>query len=129
MLNEVILQGRLTREPELKYTTNNVPILRGSVAVQRSWAPKGEERKTDFFDFTAWRNTAEFINKYFSKGQEILICGALQSGTYEDRHGNKRTSVSILVKDINFCGSKSEGSRGSSSGGYVEMEDDGEVPF
>ena len=136
MLNKVILQGRLTRDPELKYTTSNVPVLRFSLAVQRSYAPKGEERKADFFDLVAWRSTAEFICKYFAKGQEIIISGELRQEDWTDRNGNKRTSTNVVVEDVNFCGSKPDGQRSGQpaaqydyAGEYSEIEDDGEVPF
>lgn len=136
MLNKVILQGRLTRDPELRYTTSNVPVLRFSLAVQRSYAPKGAERKADFFDLVAWRSTAEFICKYFTKGQEIIISGELRQEDWTDRNGNKRTSINVVVEDVNFCGSKPDGQRSSHpetqydyTGEYSEIEDDGEVPF
>lgn len=136
MLNKVILQGRLTRDPELKYTTSNVPVLRFSLAVQRSYAPKGAERKADFFDLVAWRSTAEFISNNFKKGQEIAIVGALRQEDWTDRNGNKRTSINVVVEDVNFCGPKYGGQRSSQpetqfdyAGEYSEIEDDGNVPF
>jgi single-strand DNA-binding protein len=137
MLNKVILQGRLTRAPELRYTQNNTPVASASLAVERSRAAKGQERETDFFDLVAWRYNAEFLSKWFDKGQQVLISGMLQSRRWQDKQGNNRTSIEVVVEEVNFCGSKQDTSKSGQSRGvpnvdgedYSEIEDDGEVPF
>lgn len=143
MLNKVILQGRLTRAPELRYTQSNTPVASASIAVERNRAAKGQERETDFFDLVAWRHNAEFLAKWFDKGQQILVSGMLQSRKWQDKNGNNRTSIEVVVEDINFCGNKQNaGGTGQSAGGsasylpnvdgddYSEItDDDGEVPF
>lgn len=104
MLNKVILMGRLTREPELKYTPSNVAVCSFSIAVDRRYAKPGEQRETDFINIVAWRNTAEFISKYFTKGQLINICGSLQTRTWDDEKGNTRYVTEVIVDEVNFCG-------------------------
>lgn len=142
MLNKVILQGRLTRTPELRYTQNNIPIASASLAVERSRAAKGQDRETDFFDLVAWRHNAEFLAKWFDKGQQVLVSGTLQSRKWQDKNGNNRTSIEVVAEEINFCGNKQNSDRNKQAGGsanylpnvdgddYSEMtDDDGEVPF
>ena len=106
MLNTVILMGRLTADPELKKTPSGVSVTSFSIAVQRSYVAKGEERKSDFIDVVAWRNTAEFISKYFRKGQMIAVQGSIQTRSYEDKQGNKHKAVEVLVDKADFCGDK-----------------------
>lgn len=107
-LNVSVLQGRLTSDPELKTTNNGVSVTSFSIAVDRKYQPKGEEKVTDFIDIVAWRNNAEFITKYFKKGSMIGIEGEIQTRTYEDKNGNKRKAVEVVVSNVSFCGSKSE---------------------
>lgn len=106
MLNVVAIQGRLTRDPELKNTQSGTSVCSFSVACDRSYTPKGEERKADFFEIVAWRQTAEFICKYFQKGSMIAIEGSLQSRNYQDKNGNNRTKIEILANNVSFCGGK-----------------------
>lgn len=108
MLNVVALQGRLTKDPELRTTSNGTSVSVFTLAVDRSYAPKGEERKADFVTVVAWRNTAEFVNKYFTKGQMMAVSGSIQTRNYEDKNGNKRTAVEVLANEVNFCGDKRE---------------------
>lgn len=108
MLNTVILMGRLTADPELRTTTNNLSVLSFSVAVDRSYQSQGQERQTDFINCVAWRQNADFISKYFRKGQMIAIEGSIQTRSYEDKSGNKRTAFEVIVNRASFCGSKSE---------------------
>ena len=89
MLNVVVLMGRLTSDPEIRHTPNDVAVTSFSIAVERSYK-SGDERQTDFIDIVAWRSTAEFICKYFRKGQMIAIHGSIQTGTYKDKEGNTR---------------------------------------
>ena len=108
MLNTVILMGRLTADPELRTTNNNLSVLSFSVAVDRSYQSQGQERQTDFINCVAWRQNADFISKYFRKGQMIAIEGSIQTRSYEDKSGAKRTAFEVIVNRASFCGSKSE---------------------
>ncbi len=108
MLNTVILMGRLTADPELRTTSSNLSVLSFSVAVDRSYQSQGQERQADFINCVAWRQNADFISKYFRKGQMIAIEGAIQTRSYEDKNGNKRTAFEVIVNRASFCGSKSE---------------------
>lgn len=106
MYNRVILMGRLTREPELRTTQSGVSLCRFSVAVDRSFVKQGEERQADFFEVQAWRNSAEFVSRYFSKGQMIHVEGRLQNNNYEDKNGVKHYSQVIVADSVSFCGDK-----------------------
>ena len=108
MLNTVILMGRLTADPELRTTNTNLSVLSFSVAVDRSYQSQGQERQTDFINCVASRQNADFISKYFRKGQMIAIEGAIQTRSYEDKTGAKRTAFEVIVNRASFCGSKSE---------------------
>jgi len=119
MLNIAVIMGRLTATPELRTTPNGISVTSFSVAVDRSYSSRnGGERQTDFINVVAWRSTAEFICKYFTKGQMIAINGSIQTRNYEDKQGNKRTAVEIVVDNANFCGSKRESSGESYGGSY-----------
>lgn len=102
MLNLVVIMGRLTSQPELKTTQNGVSVSPFTVAVNRQYG----EQQTDFIPCVAWRNTAEFITKYFGKGQSIVIQGSLQQRDFEDKQGNKRTAYEVVVSTADFCGKK-----------------------
>lgn len=106
MLNVVVLTGRLVADPELKTTQSGNSVCTFRVAVDRSYAPQGEERKADFIDIVAWRQTAEFIRKYFQKGSMIAIDGSIQTRSYQDKQGGNRTKVEILANNVSFCGPK-----------------------
>ena len=108
MINEVVEMGRLTADPELKQTQSGNSVANFTLAVDRSYCKAGLERQTDFIDCVAWRNTAEFISKYFHKGQMMAITGSIQTGTYTGKDGNKRKSFSVNVNQASFCGSKKE---------------------
>ncbi|HOA34316.1 MAG TPA: single-stranded DNA-binding protein [Clostridiales bacterium] len=109
MLNNVTLMGRLVADPELRTTPNGISVTSFVIAVDRSYARTNEERKTDFIDLVAWRSTAEFITKYFKKGSMIAVKGSLQTRLYEDKNGNKRKAVEVVVDNAYFCGSKASG--------------------
>jgi len=100
--------GRLTRDPELKQTQSGIAVMSFTIACDRSYCKQGEERQADFIDCTAWRGTAEFICKYFQKGQLIAIQGELQTRTYTDKDNNKRKVTEIVVSQANFAESKKE---------------------
>lgn len=121
MLNVVALMGRLVADPELKTTQSGNSVCTFRVAVDRSYTAKDEERKADFFTITAWRQTAEFICKYFQKGSLIAIEGSLQTRQYQDKNGNNRTATEVLASRVNFAGSKaSNGVSVQSSGQQTE---------
>jgi single-strand DNA-binding protein len=106
-LNSVTLMGRLTAQPELKTTQSGVSVTSFCIAVDRKYQPQGQEKKADFIDIVAWRNTAEFICKYFQKGSMIGIEGEIQTRTYTDQDGKNRKVTEILVNNASFCESKS----------------------
>ena len=108
MLNKVILMGRLTRDPELKHTQSNIPVTSFSVAVDRGYAKAGEEKQTDFIDVVVWRNTAEFVTRYFRKGQMIAVSGRLQSRKWQDNQGNNRTTYEVVADEVFFADSKKD---------------------
>lgn len=108
MLNCAVIIGRITANPELRTTPNGVSVTSFTVAVERSYQKAGEERQTDFINVVAWRNTAEFVSGYFRKGSMIAVQGSIQTRSYEDRNGNKRTAFEIVADNVSFCGSKSE---------------------
>ena len=123
MLNISVIMGRLTAEPELKTTPNGVTVTSFTVAVNRNYK-SGEEQKTDFINCVAWRQTAEFISKYFHKGSMIAINGSIQQRSYTDKDGNKRTAFEIVVDNANFCGSKNESNPNTSDDVDIEVSDD-----
>lgn len=106
-MNRAILMGRLTADPELRQTTSGISVLSFSIAVDRPFV-SGGQRQTDFINLVAWRQNAEFISRYFTKGQMIAVEGSIQTRSYEDRTGAKRTAVEVVVDRAHFCGSKSE---------------------
>ena len=104
MLNTAIIMGRLTVDPELKQSKSEVSVTSFTVAVERSYTKQGEERQTDFIDVVAWRQTAEFVTRYFRKGSMIAVQGSIQTRNYEDKNGNKRKAVEIVADNVSFCG-------------------------
>ena len=119
MLNRVILMGRIAQELEMKTTQSGVSVLSFSIAVDRNFVRQGEERQTDFIDCVAWRQQAEFINKYFGKGRMICIEGTLQKRSYDDRSGNKRWVTEVVVDQVSFTGERAnQGSGDSYQSGY-----------
>lgn len=138
MVNRTIVQGRLVRDPETRTTTSGVSVVSLTVA----WSEKYKETETKLFlNCTAWRNTGEFISKYFSKGQEIIVEGKLSTRDYTDRDGNKRSVTELTVDQAHFCGPKQGGGDTSNtyqaagggvsvdSADFSEIDDDGELPF
>ncbi len=109
MLNSAVIMGRLVAQPELRKTESGVSVTSFTVAVDRRFNKQGEEKQADFIDIIAWRSTAEFVCKYFSKGQMIAVQGYIQTRLYEDKDGNKRKAVEIVADNVSFCGSKNEG--------------------
>lgn len=110
MLNSIIIHGRLTRDPEIRTTASGVNVCSFSVAVDRNYAKQGEEKQTDFFSVTAWRGLGDMVARYFTKGKEIIVWGAMQSRKYADKEGHERTAWEVLANGVDFCGSKGDGS-------------------
>ncbi|NLT13982.1 MAG: single-stranded DNA-binding protein [Clostridiales bacterium] len=149
-MNQVVLMGRLTRDPELRHTQGGTAVSSFTLAVDRGYTSKDSgERQTDFIDIVAWRNTAEFVSKYFVKGQMAAVIGRLQIRDWTDKEGNKRRSAEVIAENVYFTESKKsrEGDTGYNfsqqksdlPGGYqtpvqgsdfAELEDDdGDLPF
>lgn len=116
MLNCAVIMGRLTADPELRTTNNGISVCSFSVAVDRSYARANGERQTDFINVVAWRQTAEFVSRYFRKGQMIAVQGSIQTRRYQDRQGNNRTAFEIVADNVSFCGSKNESGAGNYGG-------------
>ena len=114
MLNHIVLMGRLTRDPELRRTGTGIAVASFSIAVDRDFGSKETcEKETDFIDIVAWRNTAEFVSKYFTKGRMAVVSGRLQIRNWNDKDGNKRRSAEVVADNVYFGDSK----RDSESGG------------
>ena len=154
MLNKIILMGRLTRDPELRRTGSGIAVTSFSLAVDRDFKSQSGEKETDFIDVVAWRNTAEFVSKYFTKGRMAVVEGRLQIRDWTDRDGGKRRSAEVIAENVYFGDSKRDGAdnygapayapsynapMGGRNSGYDSMgshsdfaeigEEDGELPF
>lgn len=158
MLNKAILMGRLTRDPELKYTQGNLPVVQFTVAVERNRAAQGQEKQTDFINVVAWRKTAEFVSQWFTKGMMIIVEGSIQSRSWQDKEGHNRTTIEVVASAVQFGETKKSresnmGYQGGYPGAYASApqqasrptpsfdmpagnsdfseisDDDGEVPF
>lgn len=129
MLNVVALVGRLTADPELKHTSNDLAVTRFSIAVSRSYARAGSERQTDFIDIVAWRSTAEFVCRYFRKGNQIAIEGAIQTGSYQDKDGNKRRTFEVVASNVHFVESKKDSMASAESSQRVSSESDSQTVY
>lgn len=113
MLNCAVIMGRLVADPELRTTTGGISVTSFCVAVDRSYVKPGEERQADFINVVAWRQTADFVTRYFHKGSMIAVQGSIQTRSYEDRNGVKRTAVEVVADSVSFCGSKAESATGT----------------
>ena len=147
MLNHITIMGRFTRDPELRYTQTNTQVASFTLAVDRDFADKTTgDRPTDFIDCVAWRSTADFVSKYFSKGSLAVVSGRLQIRDWTDKEGNKRRNAEVIVENIYFGESKRRdsdsqtgyGSPGVDSAthapvdpktGFDELDDESELPF
>lgn len=138
MINNIVLMGRLTANPELKTTPNGISCAAFSVAVERSVKSKDGERQTDFIPCVAWRNTAEFVCKYFVKGRMIAVAGELQTRKFTDKNGNNRTAFEVIAGNISFCGdSNGNGNAAAqptqqpqgSSGDFMTIDVGDDLPF
>lgn len=140
MLNKIIIQGRLTATPELKTTPGGTAVTSFTLAVERDFKDKETgERETDFFDCVAWRSTAEFVTRYFTKGRMAVVCGSLQTRKYTDKDGNNRRATEIKVEKAYF-GDSNNGGTGNTDAGqptaytqpapaYEELNGDEDLPF
>jgi single-strand DNA-binding protein len=141
--NKVILIGNLVENPELKQTPSGVPVVNFRIAVSRRFKKEGGQ-DADFINIVAWRQTAEFVNKYFTKGNSILVCGSLQSRSWQDKDGNNRSTLEVLADEASFIERKTaEGSAPSTPSTapapynatrekfaeFVEMTEDSDLPF
>lgn len=143
MLNKAILMGRLTADPELRKTQNGTSVTTFTLAVNRSYTRSGEQPQTDFIDIVAWRNTAEFVSRYFTKGQLVAVEGQIQTRTWEDKSGQKRKSVEVVASEVFFAEPKRDGqARRDAPSGFDSMPsgmggnefaalpgDDSDLPF
>lgn len=140
MLNKAILMGRLTRDPEKRYTRDNQSVANFTLAIDRGWSGPNGERQADFIDCTAWGRQADFVDQWFTKGMLAIVVGRIQSSTYEDRNGNKRTKITVNCDEIQFGESKKarEQAGKSTAGDYPplpepqdfqELPDNSDVPF
>lgn len=138
-LNRVCIMGRLVKDPELRRTQTGTAVTSFTLAVDDDFKDKqSDERKTNFLDCVAWRQTAEFVCQYFTKGRMAVVDGRLQSRKYEDKDGNKRTAVEIVADSVYFGDSRPREDKDSAAnyrtsqsvaGGFIEVEDEGNLPF
>lgn len=131
MLNHIVLMGRLTRDPELRRTNNGTAVAGFSLAVDRDYADKESgEKGVDFIDIVAWKGTAEFVTKYFTKGRMAVVDGRLQIRQWTDKNGNKRYTAEVVANNVYFGDSKKENAAQAASPEFVELDDeDGDLPF
>lgn len=120
MLNNWCGQGRLAKDVELRYTATQVPVASFSIACDRDFKSRDGERETDWIDIVAWNSAAEFVSKYFRKGDLIIVSGRIQTRTYEDKNGNKRKAVEVVGTSFNFCGKKGEGGQNQTQYGQAQ---------
>lgn len=139
-LNRICLMGRLTRDPELRRTGNGTAVTSFTIAVDRDFKSQDGEKETDFIDIVAWRNTAEFASKYFSKGRMAVVTGRLQLRDWTDKEGNRRRTAEVVADTVYFGDSKrqegndspqTENSKEGTYGSFAEAEDEdfGSLPF
>ena len=152
MLNKIVIMGRLTRDPELRRTQSGTAVTSFSIACDRDFKSPSGEKETDFIDVVAWRNTAEFVSKYFAKGRMAVVEGRLQIRDWTDREGNKRRSAEVYADNVYFGDSRRDSAPGgydappaygsapaysapnsgysAAPSGFAELDDqDGELPF
>lgn len=132
MLNTITIMGRMTRDPELRRTESGIAVASFAIACERDYAPQGGEKETDFINVVCWRSTAEFVDKYFSKGRMAVVSGRLQIRDWTDKEGNKRRSAEILADHVYFGDSKRDGDAPESKSDFTEIsndEEDEDLPF
>lgn len=134
MLNKIVCMGRLTHDPELRRTGSGIAVASFSLAVERDFKTEGGEKETDFINVVAWRNTAEFVSKYFTKGRMAVVSGRLQIRPWTDKDGNKRRTDEVVADNVYFGDSKkdaaSDGDNAAPATDYAELDvDDSQLPF
>lgn len=130
MLNHIVIMGRLTHDPELRRTASSTPVTSFSLAVERDFKNADGTKETDFIDVVAWRGTAEFAAKYFTKGRMVAVDGRLQTRKWTDKDGNKRTATEINADHLYFADSKREDTEERPAQTFEEvLEEDGDLPF
>ena len=136
MLNKVFLQGRLVADPELRHTQQGTPVASYRLAVDRDYKSKDSNaQNADFVNIVSWRNTAEFVSRYFTKGRMMLVEGRLQMRSYTDKDGNRRVAAEVVTDNVHFADSRKDGSNNEDgslqeSAGFEELaDDDGDLPF
>lgn len=132
MLNNIVIMGRLTKSPELRRTESGIAVTSFTIACERDYAPQGGEKETDFINVVCWRSTAEFVDKYFSKGRMAVVSGRLQIRDWTDKEGNKRRSAEILADRVYFGDAKRDGDAQESKSDFTEIsndEEDEDLPF
>ena len=143
MLNRIVIMGRLTRDPELRHTQTGTPVASLCLACDRDFKDKQTgEKATDFIDIVTWRSTAEFVSRFFTKGRMAVVEGRLQVRDYTDKDGNKRRAVEVVADNVYFGDSRKDAEGGGysapvggystppgPSGGFGDLDDDGELPF
>lgn len=127
MLNKIMIMGRLAKDPELRRTNGGTPVTSFTLAVDRDFKGQNGEKETDWIDVVAWRNTAEFVSKYFSKGRMAVVEGRLQIRNWTDKDGNKRKSAEVLADNVYFGDSKMVNAPAEAA--FTEIEDDDDWPF
>ena len=125
MINSVVLMGRLTADPELRQTQNGTAVTSFTVAVDRRF----QREQTDFINVVAWKQTAEFVEKYFKKGAMIALRGSIQQRNCEDKNGNKRTAFEVVADEVSFCGSKADKPQTLSNNDFEEIPISDDLPF
>ena len=142
MFNKVILMGRLTRDPESSTTPSGVVVTRFTLAVDRRFQKQGEERQADFINIVTFNKVAEFVKKYFVKGQSALVCGSIQTRSWDGKDGQKRYATEVIAEEVNFTGSKKDNPSNQASAGeftdapkpvsnneFMPLDDDDSLPF
>ena len=132
MLNKIFIMGRLTRDPELRRTTSGTAVTSFSLAVDRDFKGQNGEKETDFIDVVAWRNTAEFVAKYFGKGRAAVVEGRLQIRDWKDKDGSNRRSAEVVADNVYFADSKRDDANNGASysaQNFPEIDDEDDVPF
>ena len=139
-MNKVILIGRLAKDPELRTTASDIAVCSFTVAVDRRFKSEGQPT-ADFINVIAWRQTAEFVSKYFSKGSKIALSGSIQTRSWEDKDGNKRYATDVVADGVEFCERKSDNQQyegkeagyndgaSNTGGGFFALDDDDDIPF
>lgn len=138
-MNKVILMGRLTKDPELRYTSvNNIPVCSFTLAVDRKFVKQGEERQADFIQVVAWSKTGEFVSKYFQKGRQLALVGRLSTRTWDDAEGKRHYVTEVIAEEVYFADSKKPDASSPKFGdvpendseeGFYTLDNDDELPF